>query len=262
MKTLWTNRARRAVTLTELLVVLAIVSLLATLAVPVYVQQTERTRKAIARAEVRAIAEAEQMCAIAHGFYVPINILDNLPIDTSDAEPRDDMDINNNTFLNQMFVIDIAQRVVTQDGAQFDLNDLGETKIFNLVNNWEGPFLNPVRVTERFNPTANPLSVLDQDELALDIVLDPWGRPYQFYTSEGISSTAGNNIDLTTFDPTLQGDRIAADQLDINTDNDRFDRFAIVSFGPDGLADPDTGTGVFDDIYYLFGADPSPLTAP
>ena len=44
MKTLWTNRTRHAVTLTELLVVLAIVSLLSTLAVPVYVQQSDRAR--------------------------------------------------------------------------------------------------------------------------------------------------------------------------------------------------------------------------
>lgn len=264
MKTLWTNRTRRAVTLTELLVVLAIVSLLATLAVPVYVQQTERARKAIARAEVRAIAEAEQQVAITHGFYVPINVLDNLPIDTTDTGIRDDMDNTNNTFLPQMNVIDIAQRVDTQRTAgQDDLDTLLNVRINNMVNNWEGPFLNPVRVTERFNPTAVNLNPLTQDETSLDIVLDPWGRPYQFFTSVGVANSF-NDDDLNNFDPDTQGDRIAVDDLEISTNFDRFDRFAIVSYGPDGRAEGEPGPAlnVFDDIVYQFGSDPNPLTAP
>lgn len=262
MKTLWTNRTRRAVTLTELLVVLAIVSLLATLAVPVYVQQTERARKAIARSEVRAIAEAQQMCAALHGFYVPINMLDNVADDPNDTVPpgggRDDF--ANHPNLAGMNVIDANASAQSQQGTQLDFADRAtDLRIENMIDNWEGPFLNPVRVTERFTPDNNPL---DQDEVSYDIVLDPWGRPYQMYSSEGICSQFASPLNLNDFDPSQQTDRIDVDSAFLSTTDDRFDRYAIVSFGNDGRADSSAGSTVPDDLVYMFAANPNPLTAP
>lgn len=259
MKTLWTNRTRRAVTLTELLVVLAIISLLATLAVPVYVQQTERARKAIARSEVRAIAEAQQQVAALHGFFIPINMLDNIADDTTDTAIRDDFD--NHPNLADMGVIDVNQRAETQRlNGQLDFADrASDLRIENMIDYWEGPFLNPVRVTERFNPNNNALT---QDETSYDIVLDPWGRPYQIYAPTGICSDFATPLNLNDFDPSLQADRIDVDQALLTTTDDRFDRYAIVSFGNDGRADTSVGSPVPDDIVYMFGADPNPLLAP
>src|SRR5262245_24954443 len=70
--------SQRGVTLTELLVVLVIISILSTIAVPVYINHAERGRIATAQSEVKTIAEAEDACGSFHSFYVPLQVLDDI----------------------------------------------------------------------------------------------------------------------------------------------------------------------------------------
>lgn len=252
MKSLLRNR-RRAVTLTELLVVLAIISLLATIAVPVYVQKTEQARRATARFEVRAIAEAQESVAITHGFYVPIHLLDNLPIDTTDVDTRDDFDQYDNP--GAVSLVDVNVQIKSQDGNQATLQDGlngNNARAAQLVNFWSGPFLNPNRVA-----TDNTRSV---QNTSYDVVLDPWGRPYLFFSPVGIIANS-DFTDLTNYDSFSAGiGRINVDNGEVNdfdgSSGDLFDRFAIVSYGANGVRDlTNSGSSGFsgDDIFYTFG---------
>lgn len=251
------NISRRGVTLTELLVVLAIISLLATIAVPVYVQKTEQARRATARFEVRSIAEAEQSVAVAHGFYVPMHLLNNLPNDATDLDVRDDFLTHTNP--NAIFVIDVNSPVVPQVGNQPRIGDGLPTsstpnlRVAQMVNFWAGPFLNPTRVASDGTRT--------NDNVTLDVILDPWGRPYLFYSPIGIISNQSDITDLTSYDTTTASvARIDADngelQNNSNGAGDLFDRFAIVSYGANGVRDlTNTNSGGFtgDDVFYTFG---------
>jgi prepilin-type N-terminal cleavage/methylation domain-containing protein len=264
MVSLRTRNGRRAVTLTELLVVLAIISLLATLAVPVYVSQTERARRAVAQFEVRQIADSQQAVAATYGFYVPIHILDNIPDDVEDTNARDDFE--NDPNLNEKRVIDIAIPVTSQelDADQLRLDAATvDPRVKSMIDNWSGPFLNPQRVTADVNQN----SIITQEEISRDIVLDPWGRPYRFYTPYGPTGNTDFEDELEDWDPTdddVTTGYFSVDNLRITIYDDasdpvtipyrnRFDRFAIVSFGGDGASDTSNEARAIDDIYYTFG---------
>jgi len=245
------KKSRRAVTLTELLVVLAIVALLATLAVPVYISQLQRARIVTAQSEVRSIAEAEQQVAAIHGFYVPIHILDNVP-DPRQGDPatggaRDDFETLSNA--SQRAVIDVFRPLVDQQTTQFTLAS-GNQRVEQMIETWQGPFLNPKRVRFVGENPASPGS----GDITEDLVVDPWGNPYRFYTEFGITGTenAPNNV----IDDVVLG----MDNLRLNItgdESDRFDRYAIVSYGPDGItsfagASGTTVASQGDDIFYEF----------
>ncbi|MEO8376815.1 MAG: type II secretion system protein [Candidatus Sumerlaeota bacterium] len=248
MKTL-RKRSQRATTLTELLVVLAIISLLATLAVPVYLTQLNRARISIAQSEVRSIAEAEQSVAITHGFLVPIHILDNVPNRVA-GEPagsvnsRDDFD--NLTSPGSHFLVDVYQNLNDQVGNQLTLSS-NDTRVRRMVNAWQGPFLNPRRIRYQGEDVNDP-SVGD---ITIDLVVDPWGNPYRMYSDFGPLYTT----DAPTGTQTLPDPDLQQDDMFIQQDQaERFDRFAVVSFGPDSH-DNFTNTNPLDqgdDIFYTF----------
>lgn len=243
------RKTNRGVTLNELLVVLAIISLLSTIAVPVYISQIQRARIVTAQSEVRTIAEAEQQVAILHGFFVPIHVLDNVP-DPANDEPntvgtRDDFrDMSTGT----RYLIDVYQRLVDQNGSQVRITDTNNIRVQRMIDTWQGPFLNPKRVRyvgENFTTpgSGNPTE---------DLVVDPWGNPYRFYTEFGI--TGGANPPTTVSNEVLT---LSMDSLELNvlgSESGRFDRYAIVSYGPDGVTGYSGGTDLAqgDDIYYEF----------
>lgn len=246
-------KTRRAVTLTELLVVLAIISLLATIAVPVYIQQLQRAKVAVAQVEVREIAEAMQHVAITHGFLVPIHVLNNIPNTSgttaaalgTPAANRDDF---NNLTLNDNFIIDVTRPLVDQRGSAQLRLDSDNARVRRMITNWQGPFLNPKRIRYGGENVNNPTAFV---RLWEDFVVDPWGNPYRVYSPFGVTGS-----DQTT--PANAGFVINRGMVDLAMttgarDAGRFDRFAIVSYGPDG------DTGYFgnpafqgDDIYYKF----------
>lgn len=247
-------RSLRAVTLTELLVVLAIVTLLATLAVPVFISQMQRARVATAQAEVRAIAEAEQAVAIQHGFFVPIHILDNIPDRASGSSVggsgTDRDDFENQTSIGSHYVIDatrsLEEQVLNGGGTtpQIPLTRTGDGRVARMVQTWQGPFLNPKRVWYVGQTAGIPTS----GDLHQDLVLDPWGNPYRFYSDLGYVGTAGpSTVSNETITLGMDDGRQSTQEVD------RFDRFAIVSYGPDGVTgfngDPLEWE---DDVFYTF----------
>lgn len=248
------RRAARGVTLAELLVVLAIISLLATLAVPVYVSRAEQARRATARAEVRAIAEAQEMVGALYGFYVPIHTLDKVPerigADNGDNWPD---------YPGTAFFIRIGQRVNDQAGSQIQYSGTlgaGNQDIRPLIENWQGPFLNAVRKFRQSGAT-NP-SDFTTNDIHFDLVLDPWGRPYRLFTPEGItgtSNTTSNHGQIPAASPNTVDNGFI--NIQTGTIQAKFDRFAIVSFGPDGVLDA-ANSDFPDDIFYEFGSLPNP----
>jgi prepilin-type N-terminal cleavage/methylation domain-containing protein len=257
--TLRRNFFRRGFTLTELLVVLAIISLLATIAVPVYISRVQQARIAIARAETREIATAMQQVGIVHGFFVPIHILDNIPNTPAGSSgsfgtPGSLDDFDNLTNPSSHRVIDLARPLAgtasSQFGNQSTLSPTGsDPRVLRMINAWQGPFLNPHRV---WFIGADPTTGQNGD-LTLDLVLDPWGLPYRMYSPVGVTGSlnppSAGGVSTSQY-------VLTADDGELTTDErDRFDRFAIVSYGPDGVTGFDSGApqqNQGDDIVYTF----------
>jgi prepilin-type N-terminal cleavage/methylation domain-containing protein len=249
------------VTLTELLAVLVIVAILATLAVPATTRRLHQSRVATARAETEALAKAEDAVGLTHGFYIPLQVLDNLAIDqTTRDNETDDLQ---NEFGQNVFLIDLSVNPQTQlSGSQERLeSNPSNPRVREMVNNWAGPFINFHRyfIGEDFGSGSSPTDQLSQTQVARDFPLDPWGYPYRLYSPLGITGstlgTSGPITDITAIDTSSFSNGLLT-----NVD-DRFDRFAVVSFGPDGESDRTTTSGgvsglpiLGDDIIYEFGA--------
>ena len=238
-------RGSRGVTLTELLVVLAILGLLATIAIPVYVNKMEQAKFKVAVEECEEIAQAEQACAIIHGFYVPLQLLDNIPVNQSNQSFADDLD---NEDLNNMYLVDAFVDVDKQrTGTQKRLADFNADKRVGLLYyNWNGPFLNPTRV---FVPPNEETSQFLQTATGVrrDFPLDPWGHPYRLYSPIGVVGS-----DAIVSNPTdADYDNDTFSNGVVTNNDDRFDVFAIVSFGPDG--EPQEDQDDEPDIVYTFG---------
>lgn len=241
---------RRAVTLTELLVVLVIISLLATIAVPVYVNKAEQARIATARREVREIAQALQQCAIIHGFYVPLQVLDDLHPGVNLASSNYEEDDLENSETGQYRLIDATADPGDEINNQLLIDDNSNNpRVRRLYEEWAGPFLQAQRVYEGEPPIP---AVLTQGAVRRDYPLDPWGQPYRLYSPLGL---VGNNADETN---SSSWDTDSAFNGELTTQDARFDRYAIVSVGSDGggvglTIGGLTGNDPEDDIIYLFG---------
>lgn len=230
------------ITLTELLVVLVIVSILATIAMPVYVNQAEKARSSAATLEVKLIADAEDYVGAIYGFYVPIQLLDDLP----GQRGQDGVGANADAIrseLSSIALIDINKNLLDLATGQPTLGQYStNSRVSKLLYHWDGPFLSPQRV---YYEGSGAIEDATGNEAARDYPLDPWGNPYRFYSPVGI---VGSGAQSSTYNSSNFSDGR------IQRSEDRFDRYAIVSFGPDGESDKNvTGTNDPDDIIYLFG---------
>jgi len=241
------------VTLTELLVVLLIIAILGTIAVPVYLNRIETARVRVAQAEVRELAQAEDMVAAIHGFYVPLQMLDDV-VPPTPADTRADS-IDNEATANP-YLYKVALPPDAQLGTQLQLSDRTTDKdVASLYNNWQGPFINFNRYfkgVEGGALIANAVDSTDQ-QIQRDFPLDPWGQPYRFYGPLGILGSNATELNFQQWDRDAFSDLF---QNDYSGDRERdpFDRFAIVSYGPNQVPNRTADlTGEGDDIIYLFG---------
>lgn len=255
MKLNLTNRSR-GLTLTELLVVMLILGLLATIAIPVYTRRQEDARIRVAMSECREIAMAEEQCAIVHGFYVPFQVLDDLPVPPTGVSGGTNAEtLDNEPNLAILYVIDPLTRAEDEQNNQHSLSEgqnRTNARVANLFYNWNGPWMNFQRfyygVDQQFAPGS--VNYNNSTVKFLDFPLDPWGNPYRFYSALGLIGT-----DALTFTPGTSGLNFSDGVL---TNNDRrFDRYAVVSFGRDGTSDTDFGNATTNpnDIFYLFGSN-------
>lgn len=243
--------ATRGVTLTELLVVMLIISLLATVAVPVYINRMEDARVRLAKAETREIAQAEEQVGLIHGFYVPFQVLDDSPEVNGLSSTNEDLITLEPT---NIYVVNPLIRPEDQLGSQSPDYQLVLTspnpRVRTLINDWEGPFLNPQRVYLG-NDDRGPGDP-DYSQSAffrLDFPLDPWGEPYRFYSPLGIIGSSAYSIQQP------YGSSFS-DGLLTTTDDRNFDRYVVMSWGRNNR--PDHGSlsifGQEDDIVYFFGS--------
>lgn len=252
------KRGRAGVTLLELLVVILIITLLATAATPVFINRIQEARLATARFEVEEIAKAQQLLALVHGVYVPIQVLDDLPFVPSGVvrdTGRDD--IENETSGGSIFLIDITRNseVMQLASGQTDLNLSNFTTDpipQRVATGWKGPFLNPQRV---WVGTDNVLDLNNDTEARFDHPLDPWGSPYRFFAPTGLIGSGASSLTRTSYSSNGFSDGR------VTSNTDRFDRYAIVSLGPDGdFGAAGNASFVGDDVVYLFGIDPNEST--
>jgi prepilin-type N-terminal cleavage/methylation domain-containing protein len=257
---------KTAVTLTELLVVLVILGLLATLAVPVAVNRSRQAKFAVARAEIKALAQGIEICAMTHGFIVPLQLLDNIPADriTSIAGENDDL-LNESTNIVLIEVGVNAFDQIIRPSRQVRLDDPNDTRVQTMIQTWAGPFTQwqrPFIGGGFLNPNVSTNLRLTSSQVRRDYPLDPWGHPYRLYSPIGIvGSGSAGAINTIPLEASLDTDSFSDGQ--ITQVDDRFDRWAVVSFGPDGVSDQTTTSGGTagdpvrgDDVIYFFLDNP------
>jgi prepilin-type N-terminal cleavage/methylation domain-containing protein len=232
---------RLGVTLTELLVVMVIIAILTTIAVPVYLNKAENARINTAKADVRQLAEAEDSCAIAHGFYVPLQVLNDLPANLNrTASPSGSLpdliypsETNRYLIDPSMTIDEVLNNTLTirrdQNSQAVGGSTTTDARVTKMIDEWQGPFLNFHRYG-RLTSSSTILEFNGPQEHPDNYPIDPWGNPYLFYVPQGVLNIYSGSASIDT----------------------RFMRYAIVSAGPNGkitnLIDQQ------DDIVYVFGA--------
>ena len=225
------HRTDRGALLTETLIVLAVIGLLAGSAIPVYHGRASEAKVNRARVEVEALARAETEVARVHAFYVPLQMLDNIPVDPSTRTHGRTDDLQNEA---NVFLIDPHENPLDQrNSGQLRLlsGRITDLRVRDLYEQWEGPFYQSKRVH-------------GSEDRSHDYPLDPWRNPYRFYSPAGLigSLAAEDGADA------MESDEFADGRL--TNEDDRFESFAIVSFGPDGQSDSVSKND--DDVIYLF----------
>ena len=230
------SQRNTAVTLTELLVVLVIISILSTIALPVYISNAEKARISASEEEVLLIGEAMERCGILHGYYVPIQLLNDIRTEfgmSTTALETDALDLEDTsiTLIDPSVSIQLLD---TPTGNPTLTLSSENQRIVDLYNDWEGPFINFQRIDDAEDIT----------DISDRVPLDPWRRPYRFYSPLGLVGSGASDTDPI----------IGFSDGQVTNIDPRFDRYAIVSFGPDGASDSLTGNTLSpDDIIYTFG---------
>jgi prepilin-type N-terminal cleavage/methylation domain-containing protein len=235
----------RGLTLTELLVVMLIIGLLSSIAVPVYINRMEDARVRVAMGECREIAMAEEHCALIHGFYVPFQVLDDRPHPRNQSLQGDTI---RNEPDNTLRLINPLIRPEDQRLTQLTIEqNSANPRVRNLVDHWEGPFINYQRVYTGIQDPKD-INFINTVEVRLDFPLDPWGQPYRFYSPIGvIGANALNTTNLTNLTYSF------SDGLLTTGDDRNFERYAVVSYGRDNTPETLVGISNRDDIIYFFG---------
>jgi type II secretory pathway pseudopilin PulG len=226
------------VTFTELLVVLAITAILVAVAVPTATNYTERARLSAATSDARSYAQAEDACQAIHGYYVPLQLLDDRP---GDSVVNNDADRIG--FYTSVRAIDPLIPCIDQQTNQPTITATSANgRVRQMVSGWQGPFIEFRRATN----TPNPGTQTAQRD---DFPLDPYGQPYRFFSPCGEIGSIGANVvdDPESLDTESDGNGL------LTNNNDEYDRYTIVSFGRDTEQDSLLTLQEGDDIVHMFG---------
>jgi prepilin-type N-terminal cleavage/methylation domain-containing protein len=266
-----TGRSTRGVTMTELLVVLLIIALLGTIAVPVYLSRVKTAGVRTAAVEARQLAEAEEMCAVMHGFFLPLQMLDDVVsiegVTTNDTYADDiQRDMDDNAVVYYVYKISLPfeqqdNRVVNQE--QLRVGDYeNDRDLARMYYEWEGPFINYQRFFMGADSYDRPItSPIDSDayQVLRDFPLDPWGQPYRVFSPMGYTGNDDPAFDTnSTRNTPVEWDQnedfMTLEIQDRSNDrtDDPYDRWAIVSFGPNQKPDEENEEDN-DDIIHSFG---------
>lgn len=212
MRLFFTNQPLRAAfTLLELMVVVVIISLLATLAVGVYTQEVMRAKIAKTRAEIRSLEVALSRYQIDTGQFPPSGTgTDVAPLVPNPALP----------FTGAGYAQMCLQASLSGDAAT------------PLSATWVGPYLdwdeNRLGSLTGVPITATPAPVLPRPEVQF---LDPFQSPYYYVAARDYSLANGGTI-VPVGHPYYVG---------AGAGQERFynpSTFQIVSNGPNRTTDP------------------------
>lgn len=227
----------------EVPIVLIVIILLAAIAVPTYRGRGDQAKIAQAEADIKQLAQAQAEVASAHGFYVPLQVLDNQSVAKVRGQNADDI-LNENGFVQ---LIDPEWDYSGDEApSQPTLNSL-EPRATALREGWAGPYAYVKRV--HLGPGIDSFAIGEQDVpiIRRDHPIDPWGNPYRFYSPLGLIGSRATESEQEALNSDEFSDGVLTKQ------DDRFDSFAIVSFGPDGVRDSDSANE--DDIVVLFESE-------
>lgn len=224
---------RRGGALVDATVSVVVIAVLLVVVVGAYKGAAESGRRAAAQRDAEALAAAEKSVRAASGAYVPLQVLNDPAAGAGgrgaiDAEPAAVLAVD-------ATLADKGQAPAEQPAAAA------------LAKSWKGPYFMPVRLHLGDSGVAVPGSN-PSDELAhRDFPLDPWGRPYRLYSPLGVVGADAASADPKAIDAPGFSDG------KVTTTDDRFDAYAIVSYGADGKSDSVGGGG--DDVIYFFSSE-------
>lgn len=260
------RETRRGLTLTELVTVLAIMSFIATIILMVFTKRMSEARLSVAAAECKMLANAEETVAIEFGFYVPLQVLNDQPIIRNGS---DFTNVGNQIHLepNTVYLINANTPIQDQAGNQAAFGGVDNNgnvsvgtdgRVARLIKNWRGPYASFQRfyVPSTYTGPADRNYVQSTDA-RLDYPLDPWGVPYFLYSPYGPVGGYGFASPATPSDNDFN-QQFGNGRINTNISYEN-DRFAVVSWGPNGLPDYTQPDSRKDDVYYYFGGINRPV---
>lgn len=229
MRMLTGRLTRRGGALVDASVAVVTIAILVVAALVAYKGEAEQSRRNAARADIEALAQAELKALAGVGHFVPLQVLDNVEagkaVDAIDSEPAG--------------VLAIDAKLTRESAAPAE-----QPPVASLAASWKGPLHQPARVRLGTDGSEVPGANQDSGLAHRDYPLDPWGGAYRFYSPIGLIGSQANSTDPAALNSTEFADG------KITTNDDRFDVYAIVSYGPDGQSDAVSGAD--DDVIYLF----------
>ena len=222
----------------ETLGIMTVITLLVAVAVPSYWNQSSTAQIAQAKADIQELAQAQLNAAEQYGYYLPLQLLDNA------SETRSERTDSIANESETIALVDPSGDLETQAESP----QLLAGGAAHPLAAWSGPLAQVKRVYLAGQGDSFDVASLDPSALRRDYPVDPWGNPYRFYSPMGLIGTRAGESTIEARD----SDGFSDGRL--TSTDDRFDTFAIVSFGPDGQSDAATDTD--DDLIFLLGEQP------
>ena len=228
------KKALKGFSIIELLIAIIIIGILVAIIIPRLATRSELARVRAAESDLEEIRKAEERAGIDTGYYYRLYVLDdNIGGDGLGSGQTDDIldgvrDESLNTIADnptRMFINVSSGELLEASSSSIIFNRFSQNET---AFGWNGRYI-----------------TWQTDEDENDIPDDPWGRDYLLFTSEGL---------------VLEPDGIIIDSCGINANGQLisgptyncllFDRFTLVSRGPDGLpgSQPDYEFGTGDDV--------------